>query len=646
MKVPRLRLEPILVLFAILLSQSAISTESHFRAAGIEELTAIENGKYADLSKEQEAIGTLEIDTVVKQNCIVTDSSNVQNAQNSSLNLPVKQQAGIHDQQQLPVFGRFSLIFTKTLRAVAHVIVSSFLGNSQNLQPETSYSRKRKYIALNNSGPAQYHEFKLQHILHTGASDYPEYFLKLDLDDRIRAKLVQDVEDSQAFLSISASSAQRAQKRFAFQDRANIEAYRTLARAVEIKKYFSQTQQNVITTDLDPKSKQKSFSIGRKTSPIHEAESIGFTEPTLPERLPGTLPEEVFFGDGEAIRCLQEQNIPGGSPDGMACDKTAFVLSPDDPSALINDLLWVDDIMKTPHLGDPKTLLALARMSYNAYLKGPADENWENLGPSWDRSPPWGFGWEDSGLRGHVFTDQSQSLVVIAFKGTSISGIIDRGTRDQDKINDNLLFSCCCARVSWVWPTVCDCYMKSDTCNQSCLEREVRDKDRYYEAGLDIFFQVRMMYPKAQIWVTGHSLGAAVSAFLGLSFGLPSVGFQAPGDRLPAERLYLPQLPNYAPEMFSIWQFGHTADPIFTGSCNGPTSLCWAASYALETQCHNGITCSWDTVQDLGWRVSLHHHRIADVITKILEIYEKPPTCLADIDCRDCKDWTFVRDKK
>jgi lipase ATG15 len=48
------------------------------------------------------------------------------------------------------------------------------------------------------------------------------------------------------------------------------------------------------------------------------------------------------------------------------------------------------------------------------------------------------------------------------------------------------------------------------------------------------------MYPTADIWVIGHSLGGALAGLLGATFGVPVVAFEAPGERLAARRLHLP----------------------------------------------------------------------------------------------------------
>lgn len=49
------------------------------------------------------------------------------------------------------------------------------------------------------------------------------------------------------------------------------------------------------------------------------------------------------------------------------------------------------------------------------------------------------------------------------------------------------------------------------------------------------------MYPDANIWVTGHSLGGSLSGLLGITFGAPVVTFEAPADKMASRRLHLPK---------------------------------------------------------------------------------------------------------
>jgi lipase ATG15 len=97
------------------------------------------------------------------------------------------------------------------------------------------------------------------------------------------------------------------------------------------------------------------------------------------------------------------------------------------------------------------------------------------------------FGWEEDadGFRGHVFATPDNSTVVLSIKGTS-AGVFGGGgpTVRKDKLNDNLLFSCCCARVDWTWTTVCDCYRSSLKCDQTCVENALIEESLFYPTGI------------------------------------------------------------------------------------------------------------------------------------------------------------------
>lgn len=306
------------------------------------------------------------------------------------------------------------------------------------------------------------------------------------------------------------------------------------------------------------------------------------------------------------------------------------------------------------------------------------------------------FGWQEDGLRGHVFADEHNSTVVLALKGTSaliVGG--GGGTAKNDKTNvssrssslvapalvehaadalvaraqDNLLFSCCCARVDWSWSTVCDCYDGSYKCRQDCLEEAVITKSAYYPVATvrslsprlarfsslssplltlarqqDLYNNVSAMYPHAQVWLAGHSLGGALAAMLSRTYGVPSVSFESPGDLLPARRLHLPLPPinnpnSSAPAALSFGSSSsikaprshrslddeltthvfHTADPIPQGLCTGTISTCGIAGFALESRCHTGKTIRYDTVGRLGWSVDIRTHPIHVVVEQLLK---------------------------
>jgi lipase ATG15 len=309
------------------------------------------------------------------------------------------------------------------------------------------------------------------------------------------------------------------------------------------------------------------------------------------------------------------------------------------------DFDWIDDPVLVPDVTHRGTILTLASMASDAYVDIPFTGDWTNVSDPWNESL--GMGWMEDGVRGHVFTDQDSSIAVIAIKGTS-AAIFDSGgdTAPKDKVNDNLLFSCCCARISYLWNTVCDCYTgDSYTCDVECLEHQLYNEDRYYKAVLDIYRNVTAMYPDANIWVTGHSLGGSLAALLGRTYGVPAVGFEAPGELLATRRLHLPQPPGVPRWDDHIWHFGHTADPVFMGVCNGAGSACWIAGYAMETQCHSGLQCVYDVVEDKGWHVSMVNHRIHVVIDDVIRGYNTTPECKVAPPCQDCFNWKFILPK-
>ncbi|KAJ7741577.1 alpha/beta-hydrolase [Mycena maculata] len=311
---------------------------------------------------------------------------------------------------------------------------------------------------------------------------------------------------------------------------------------------------------------------------------------------------------------------------------------------------WEPQDVLGPDIEDLHTLAQLARMSANAY--GVAGRrNWYEVDPAWNTSFP--VGWEDpeNGFRGHVFMSSDNSTVVLSIKGTTLP--LRGTTSKQDRFNDNLLFSCCCARVdfSWVFRKVCDCYRNSWRCDNTCLTKALVEDSLFYSVGVNLINDLLFLYPTANVWLVGHSLGGALAALLGTTFGLPAVAFESPGDRLPAQRLHLPLPPvngplaQFIPAVTHVY---HNSDPIPQGACTGISSVCAQGGYALETRCHLGKSIVFDTVNKLGWKVALRTHAIRDVITEVLEAdgveWEEGrsvPLAREEVDCVDCYKWEF-----
>jgi lipase ATG15 len=307
---------------------------------------------------------------------------------------------------------------------------------------------------------------------------------------------------------------------------------------------------------------------------------------------------------------------------------------------------WGVDDVWVPDVTDRETVLNLAYITANAYVEHEGEGNWEEVGGPYNRTAD--FGWESQGLRGHVWVDDAETTVVIGLKGTSLAVFEGDGTSTNDKINDNLFFSCCCAQQGpWSWRPVCDCATGTYACNTTCVAGALREEHRYYTAARELYANVTELYPAANVWLAGHSLGGAVASLLGLTYGVPVVTFEAVPEALPAKRLGLPVPPYADPDrpqarnLTGAWHFGHTADPIYMGVCSGATASCTYAGYAMQSVCHTGKECTYDVVADKGWRVGLGTHRIYNVIHDVLLAYDTVANCSYTPECRDCSQWTF-----
>ncbi|CAO1616715.1 unnamed protein product [Sympodiomycopsis kandeliae] len=374
----------------------------------------------------------------------------------------------------------------------------------------------------------------------------------------------------------------------------------------------------------------------------------------------------------------------------------------------LHDLLdWEQEDTIVPDVTKRSTLLALARMSSAAYEAPPDPPAWKPTPgfENWNLSES--FGWIDDGIRGHVFSSgPNNEVVVVSLKGTS-AALFPGGddTARRDKLNDNLLFSCCCARVSWTWSPVCPCPFDGSTCSQPCLERSLLHQSVYYPLITDLYNNISYNYPNSQIWVTGHSLGGALASLIGYTFGVPGITYEAPAERMAAKRLHLPMPPGsqrnrdgkqmskqvdmqtskYEPPELPITHVFHTADPIPMGTCTGQTSLCGQAGYAMESTCHAGQVVIYNTTGHLGWSSNIGTHRIANLVDDLLtedwgervrkewkrthqqtkwwpwngnkdkEDQDIPdelkkigetPRIQNQNDCIDCGEWKFVQDDK
>lgn len=312
--------------------------------------------------------------------------------------------------------------------------------------------------------------------------------------------------------------------------------------------------------------------------------------------------------------------------------------------SMLDASAWTMDEVPAPDITDKDTVLTMAYMAANAYVEDKDQSDWLDVGEHYD--PTDDFGWETDGLRGHIFMDETNSTVVVGLKGTSMAVFDGDGTTTNDKENDNLFFSCCCGQQGqWTWHQVCDCATGTYSCNNTCVTGALKEENRYYAAARELYSNVTERYPDANVWLTGHSLGGAISSFLGLTYGIPVVTFEAVPEALPASRLGLPLPPGadsntpQTRQNTGAYHFGHTADPVYIGTCNGATASCSFAGYAMESACHSGQECVYDVVADKGWRVGIGSHRIRSVISDVIMKYDEVPKCHFTPECRDCAQW-------
>ncbi|KAI0288841.1 Alpha/Beta hydrolase protein [Russula brevipes] len=118
----------------------------------------------------------------------------------------------------------------------------------------------------------------------------------------------------------------------------------------------------------------------------------------------------------------------------------------------------------------------------------------------------------------------------------------------------------------------------------NCLKDALIKESLFYPVGTNLYNNITFMFPDANIWVIGHSLGGSLASLVGATFGVPVVTFEPPGERMAVQRLHLP----FPPSTHHITHVWHTAGPIAMGTCNGVLSSYAIGEYAMESRCHLG----------------------------------------------------------
>lgn len=304
----------------------------------------------------------------------------------------------------------------------------------------------------------------------------------------------------------------------------------------------------------------------------------------------------------------------------------------------------------------------LAKMSHNVYYKL-GDKMWLNttLDNVYDLSI------SNETVRSYLFTNIVKDKAVIAFKGTSVywvsettnsensekyninndvlfSNMCDLSSSGNDKYNDNLFFSCCFYKQSSLF-TKCECQgsewkhgykIGKSECCINCYDNSLEYEMNYIRMIEQVVDKSRDIidFDKVDVYFTGHSLGGMLASTASALYNKVAATFETPGDKH-----YL-DLTNIVHKHNQVFHFGHNGDPIFTGNCG---RTCSVVGYNIDTRCHTGYTCLYDSKSKLGYTESILNHRIEYIIKNVIPKWEiDPPECNINTDCIECEFWEYV----
>lgn len=285
---------------------------------------------------------------------------------------------------------------------------------------------------------------------------------------------------------------------------------------------------------------------------------------------------------------------------------------------------------------DYATVTNLAAMSYNVYMD---DTNkWYYMRPNKTTD----MRVDNNTVKAFLYSNDDFSFNVVAIKGTSVYW--NTNTVYNDKLNDNLFFSCCFYKQSRMFPHCNGSGPTSPTkmsCDTGCYRDTKEMELNYFNIGIRIVEALKhvIRLDNSTVMFTGHSLGGAVSTLLGLTYNKTTVTFQSPGER---HYLQLAGIRYDEQAAQKVFHFGHNADVIFTGKCNGMLSWCYLAGYNIYTKCHVGHVCEYDAVGILNMKESIFTHRLKFVIDRVMSAWNGVlPKCDFQTNCSDCEGWTY-----
>lgn len=317
-------------------------------------------------------------------------------------------------------------------------------------------------------------------------------------------------------------------------------------------------------------------------------------------------------------------------------------LNPIEPTNAELDQIFVNDMLDYNNIHD------LMYMTHDSYLYI-NDSTWKDI--PYNTTIDISLGIPENTVQGYVFSDKLRNLNIISIKGTTLTEIFgynnfrDFGLPKNDKINDNLFYSCCFYKQSKIFKNILDntCKKKGEnkkSCSKKCFSRASDIEVNYLTIGDSIVSNLRNIidFDNSRVIFTGHSLGGTIATYLGIKYNKPVITFNSPGEKKYFDLAGISKINKQNHK--NIYHFGHNADTIINGNCG---SLCWLFGYNINTKCHIGNTCMYNAKDKLGLSESIYTHRLTYLIDTILPNWRDDfPKCKSNVKCNECKKWNYT----
>lgn len=317
-----------------------------------------------------------------------------------------------------------------------------------------------------------------------------------------------------------------------------------------------------------------------------------------------------------------------------------------DKNYLINYNTYTSSKSSATDMLNYENIHDLMYMTHDAYLYV-NDTTWKDI--PYNTTTDITVGIPENTVQGYVFSDESKNLNIISIKGTTLTEIFGynslSGLAKNDKINDNLLYSCCFYKQSKIFKNILDntCKKKGEnkkSCSKKCFNRASDIEVNYLTIADIIVSNLRKIidFDNSRVIFTGHSLGGTIATYLGIKYNKPVITFNSPGEKQYFDLVGISDIdPSHHK---NIYHFGHDADSIINGNCG---SLCWLFGYNLNTKCHLGNSCIYKAKEKLGLSESIYTHRLTYLIDTILPNWRDDfPTCESNVPCNECEKWDYM----